>query len=93
MAGLSEDLVVALCPKPCKGPITTSQHRLMPDGTVEVSGEPPPALCDGCPKRGADGPPLHLAVLWGFPPTENAWEVAGIESGAGTAIVRVVYSQ
>ena len=38
--GISEDLKAALCPKPCKGPITTSQHRLMPDGTVEVSGEP-----------------------------------------------------
>ena len=59
--GISEDLKAALCPKPCKGPITTSQHRLMPDGSVEVSGEPPPALCDGCPERGADGPPLHLA--------------------------------
>ena len=92
MAGLSEDLIVTLCPKPCKGPITWSQHRLMPDGnTVEVSGEPPPALCDGCPERGADGPPLHLAVMWGFPPTGDVWEVAGIESGAGTAIVRVLY--
>jgi hypothetical protein len=91
--GISEDLIVALCPKPCKGPITTSQHRLMPDGTVEVTGERPPALCDGCPELGADGPPLHLAVLYGFPPTGDVWEVAGIESGAGTAIVRVVYSQ
>ena len=58
--GISEDLKAALCPKPCRGPTTTSQHRLMPDGTVEVSGEPPPALCNGCPERGADGPPLHL---------------------------------
>jgi hypothetical protein len=92
MAGLSEDLIVALCSKPCRGrPTTTSQHRLRADGTVEVSGEPTPALCDGCPERGADGPPLHLAVLWGFPPTGDVWEVAGIESGAGTAIVRVVY--
>ena len=92
MAGLSEDLIVGLCSKPCRGrPTTTSQHRLMPDGSVEVSGEPPPALCDGCPERGADGPPLHLAVMYGFPPTGDVWEVAGIESGAGTAIVRVVY--
>jgi hypothetical protein len=90
--GISEDLKAALCPKPCRrGPITTSQHRLMPDGSVEVSGEPPPALCDACPERGADGPPLHLAVLFDFPPTADVWEVAGIESGAGTAIVRVVY--
>jgi len=91
MGTLSEDLIVALCSRPCQKPTTMSQHRLMPDGTVEVSGEPPPALCDGCPERGADGPPLHLAVLYGFPPTGDVWEVAGIESGAGTAIVRVVY--
>ena len=92
MAGLSEDLIVALCPKLCRGrPTTTSQHRLLPSGEVEVSGEPPPVLCDGCPERGADGPPLHLAVLYGFPPGGDVWEVAGIESGAGTAIVRVVY--
>ena len=92
MAGLSEDLIVALCPKPCRGrPTSTSQHRLLPSGEVEVTGEPPPALCDGCPERGADGPPLHLAFLFGFPPTADLWEVAGIESGAGTAIVRVLY--
>ena len=70
--GLSEDLKAALCPKPCRrGPITTSQHRLMPDGSVEVSGERPPVLCDGCPERGVDGPPLHLAVLYGFPRQET----------------------
>ena len=92
MAALSEDLIVALCPSPCRGrPITTSQHRLLEDGTVEVSGERPPVLCDGCPERGADGPPLHLAVLFGFPATGDVREVAGIESGAGTAIVEVVY--
>jgi hypothetical protein len=92
MAGLSEDLIVALCPKPCKGPITTSQHRLMPDGTVEVSGEPPPALCDACPERdNPDAPIHHVAVLYGFPPGGDVWEVADIESDAGTAILRVVY--
>jgi hypothetical protein len=91
MAGLSEDLIVALCPQPCQKPTTMSQHRLLPSGEVEVSGEPPPVLCDGCLERGADGPPLHLAVLFGFPPTGDVWEVAGIESGAGTAIVRVLY--
>ena len=90
--GISEDLKAALCPKPCRrGHITTSQHRLLEDGTVEVSGERPPVLCDGCPERGADGPPLHLAFLFGFPPTEIAWELAGIVTGAGTAIVRVLY--
>jgi hypothetical protein len=30
-------------------------------------------------------------VLYGFPPGGDEWEVAGIESGAGTAIVEVVY--
>ena len=90
MASLSEDLIVALCSKPCRGrPTTTSQHRLLPSGEVEVTGEPPPALCDGCPERGADGLPLHLAFLFGFPPTADLWRVAGIESGAGTAIVEV----
>ncbi len=69
--GRVEDSRGALCPKPCKGPITMSQRRLMPDGSVEVSGEPPPALCDGCPERGADGPPLHLAGLYGFPRQET----------------------
>src|SRR5215211_4171435 len=91
LMGISEDLKAALCPKPCKGPTTMSQHRLLPSGEVEVTGEPPPALCDGCPEREADGPPLHLAVLFGFPPGGDVWEVAGIESGAGKAIVRVVY--
>jgi hypothetical protein len=33
--GCVEDSVV-LCPKPCKGPITMSQRRLMVDGSVEV---------------------------------------------------------
>jgi hypothetical protein len=89
--GISEDLKVALCPKPCKGPVTTSQRRLMPDGSVEVSGELPPPLCDACPELGADGPPLHVAVLYGFPPTGDVWEVADIESDAGTAILQIVY--
>jgi hypothetical protein len=61
MAGLSEDLIVALCPKPCRGPTTTSQHRLLPSGEVEVSGQPPPTLCDGCPERGADAGPLSTS--------------------------------
>ena len=32
--------------RPCKGPITRSEERLLPDGTVEVSGERPAPLCD-----------------------------------------------
>ena len=35
LEGRVEDRV-ALCPKPCKGPITMSQRQLMLDGSVEV---------------------------------------------------------
>ena len=44
--GISEDLKAALCPKPCKGPITTSQHRLMPDGRVWTAGTDGPTSED-----------------------------------------------
>jgi hypothetical protein len=93
MAGLSEDLIVALCPKPCKGPITMSQRRLMSDGSVEVSGELPPPLCDACPERGNPEVVRHLEVRYGFPPAGDVWEVEDIESDAveGAAVIRVVY--
>jgi hypothetical protein len=69
LMGISEDLKVALCPKPCKGPITRSQRRLMPDGSVEVTGELPPPLCDACPERDNPKAPIrHIEVLHGFPP-------------------------
>ena len=67
--GRVEESRVALCPKPCKGPITMSQKRLMPDGSVEVSGELPPPLCYACPERdNPDAPIRHVEVLCGFPP-------------------------
>ena len=95
MAPLSDDLIVALCPKPCKGPITRSQRRLMPDGSVEVSGEPPPPLCDACPERDNPKAPIrHIEVRYGFPPGGDIWEVVDTESDAedeGRAIIRVVY--
>ena len=80
--GISEDLKAALCPKPCRrGPITTSQHRLMPDGTVEVTGELPPALCDGCPERdNPEAPIRHIEVLHGFPPGGGVWGARDIEN-------------
>jgi hypothetical protein len=80
--GISEDLKAALCPKPCRrGPITTSQHRLMPDGTVEVSGELPPPLCDACPERdNPEAPFRHIELLHGFPPGGNVWGVRDIEN-------------
>ena len=81
--------------RPCKGPITKTQKRLMPDGTVEVSGERPPPLCDACPERDNPKAPIrHIEVLHGFRPTGDAWEVEDIESSAGdegTAVIRVVY--
>jgi hypothetical protein len=96
MAGLSEDLRVALCPKPCQGPVTTTQKRLMPDGTLEVSGEPPPPLCDACPEcHNPKAPIRHIEVLHGFPPGRDVWEVVDAESaareGGGRARLRVVY--
>jgi hypothetical protein len=72
--GRVEDLKVALCPKPCKGPITWSERRLMQDGSVEVSGEPPPPLCDACPERDNPKAPIrHIVVKHGFPPGRDAW--------------------
>jgi hypothetical protein len=79
--------------RPCKGPVAVTQKRIMPDGSVEVSGEPPAPLCDACPER--DNPEVvrHLEVRHGFPPTGDVWEVEDIESDAveGMVIVKVVY--
>ena len=79
----------------CQEPVAMTQKRLMPDGTVEVSGERPPPLCEACPKRDNPKAPIrHIEVLHGFPPTGAVWEVADIESSAGdegTAVIRVVY--
>jgi hypothetical protein len=81
LMGISEDLKVALCPKPCKGPITRSQRRLMPDGSVEVTGELPPPLCDACPERdNPEAPIRHIEVLHGFPPRGGVWGVREIEN-------------
>jgi hypothetical protein len=88
LMGISEDLKAALCPKPCKGPITRSQRRLMPDGTVEVTGESPPPLCDACPER--DNPKAsirHIEVLHGFPPGGNVWGVRDIENAVRIKLV------
>ena len=82
--------------RPCQGPVAMTQKRLMPDGTVEVSGEPPP-LCDACPERDNPKAPIrHIEVLHGFPPGGDIWEVVdGTESaareGEGRARLRVVY--
>jgi len=94
MGTLSEDLIVALCPKPCQKPTTMSQHRLMPDGTVEVSGERPQPLCDACPERHNPKAPIrHIVVKRGFPPGRDIWEVVDAESetSEGRAVIKVVY--
>jgi hypothetical protein len=88
---------VALCPKPCKGPITMSQRWLMPDGSVEVSGEPPAPLCDACPERNNPKAPIrHIEVRHGFPSEagRDIWEVVDnteSETNEGTTVLNVVY--
>jgi hypothetical protein len=94
--GRVEDLKIALCPKPCKGPITMSQRRLMPDGSVEVSGEPPPPLCDACPERDNPKAPIrHIVVRHGFPSEagRDIWELVDTESetSEARAVIKVVY--
>jgi hypothetical protein len=89
LIGISEDLKAALCPKPCKGPITRSQRRLLPSGDVEVTGELPPPLCDACPERDNPKAPIrHIEVLYGFPPTGDVWGVRDIENAVR---IKVVY--
>jgi hypothetical protein len=80
--------------RPCKGPVAMTQKRLMPNGTVEVSGERPPPLCDACPTRDDPEAPIrHIQFLHGFPPGRDVWELADTESdaGEGGVAIRVVY--
>jgi hypothetical protein len=97
MVALRDDLIAALCPKPCRAAaITMSQRRLMPDGSVEVSGDLPPPLCAGCPERGDPKAPIrHIEVRYGFEPGADIGEVADTDEsaieGAGIAIIRVLY--
>jgi hypothetical protein len=73
--------------RPCKGPITISQRRLMPDGSVEVSGELPPPLCDACPERDDPKAPIrHIVVKHGFPPdgvSGRSWTPKATPARAG----------
>ncbi len=86
--GISEDLKVALCPKLCKGPITRSQKRLLPSGDVEVTGELPPPLCEGCPEHDNPKAPIrHIEVLHGFPPGGDVWGVPDIENAVRIQLV------
>ncbi len=66
----------------------------MPDGSVEVSGERPPLLCDACPERYNPKAPIrHIVVKHGFPPGRDVWEVVDTESetSEGGVVIKVVY--
>ena len=86
--GISEDLKVALCRKPCRGPITTS--RLAHAGRHR-GGSGEPRRCSvrlsRARTRRADTPPRGPVR---FPPGRRRVGVQ-IESAAGTAIIRVLY--
>jgi hypothetical protein len=98
MAGLSEDLVAALvaarCPRPCKGPPTLSQRRLMPDGSVEITGQAPRPLCTSCTERHNPKLIRHLDVRWGFEAGGGIGDLVDTESttvdgeGITTIVVR-----
>ena len=73
-----------------------SQRWLLPDGSVEVSGERPPPLCDACPERDNPKAPIHpIVVKHGFPSEagRDIWEVVDTESetSEGTTVLNVVY--
>ena len=86
--GISEDLKAALCPKPCKGPITRSQRRLLPSGDVEVTGELPPPLCEGRPEHDNPKAPIrHIEVLHGFPPGGGVRGARDIENAVRINVV------
>ena len=63
MANLSDDLKQALCPRPCERVAHTEVE--MVDGTLALAkGTPPPPLCDSCPHRDSEAPPIrHVRVL------------------------------
>jgi hypothetical protein len=80
--------------RPCREPIAMTQKRLMPDGSVEVSGEPPPPLCDTCPEHNNPKAGIRqLEVRWGFEAGGDIGEVVDTEStpGEGITIINVVH--
>lgn len=77
-----------------QGPVVFTERRLMPDGTEEVRGTPPPPLCEGCPERDNPKAPIrHIVVKHGYHPGRDAWQVVDPESetSEGRAILKVVY--
>lgn len=91
MVALRDDLIVALCSRPCQGPITTSQKRLLPSGDVEITGTVPPPLCTGCPERHNPKLLRHLEVQFETEPGGGIGDLVDTESAAveGAAIIRV----
>jgi hypothetical protein len=71
-----------------------SQRRLLPDGTVEITGEVPRPLCSGCPERHNPKLLRHLDVRFGTEPGGDIGDVVDTESATveGAAIVKVVYA-
>jgi len=63
----------------------------MPDGSVEVTGELPPPLCDACPERDNPKAPIrHIEVLYGFP-SEAGGDVWGVRDIENAVRINVVY--
>ncbi len=62
MANLSDDLKQALCPRPCEHVAHTEVELV--DGTLTlVKGVPPPPLCDSCPHRDSEAPPIRYVKV------------------------------
>ncbi len=74
---LSDDLKLALCPRPCKRIYTVEVVRYA-GGTEERLGGPPPPLCAACPERSNPKPRIrHIEVVRAYPrPDEAAAEPA-----------------
>jgi len=73
MAGLSDDLKLALCPRPYEVRFYRTEVKLV-DGTEElVRGTSPPPLCDGCPYRDSQRRPInHIKIVRRPPAKEEA---------------------
>jgi len=49
--------------RPCEH-VAYAERLLLPDGTEELVGDPPPALCDDCPEHQMEEPPVrHVTVV------------------------------
>jgi hypothetical protein len=48
--------------RPCAR-VAYAELLLLPDGTEELVGDPPPTLCDSCPERDNPNPPVRYVVV------------------------------